>query len=162
MAQHRMGKVISADGSNFVCYSRYGKEYTVTKGLEMCYSDSEESYQNEIKFQTLLSEKGVAPRLIKKDMKVKKKGNIFMMWVSEDAGLPVDDQDIPACNELLDKLYDEGIIVTPYLWKNWFVKGFDGKIRMTDFKLAEQYDEPIGKHNRKYLLPSTSETSSTA
>ncbi len=162
MAQHRMGKVISADGDNFVCYSRYGKEFTVTKGLALCFPDSEESYQNNINFQTLLSEKGYAPRLIKKDMKVKKKGNIFMMWISEDAGLPVEDEDIPACNELLDKLYDEGIIVTPYIWKSWFVKGFDGKIRMTDFTLTEQFDEPIEKENRRYLRPSAPETSSTA
>ena len=162
MAQHRMGKVISADGDNFVCYSRYGKEYTITKGLFMGYSDSEESYQNEVKFQALLSEKGVAPRLIKKDIKANKKGRMFMMWISEDAGLPIEDEDIPACNVLLDKLYDEGIIVTPYVLKSWFIKGFDGNIRMTDFTLTEQFDEPIEKQDRRYLRASTSEPSSTS
>ena len=162
MAQHRMGKVISADGDNFVCYSRYGTEFTVTKGLTLSFPDSEESYQNNIYFQTLLSEKGFAPRLLKKDMKVKKKGNIFVMWISEDAGLPIEDEDIPACNILLDKLYDEGIIVTPYVLKSWFIKGFDGNIRMTDFTLTEQFDEPIETKDRKYLRSSTSKPSSTA
>ena len=162
MAQHRMGKVISADGDNFVCYSRYGTEFTVTKGLALVYPDSEESYQNNIYFQTLLSEKGFAPRLLKKDMKVKKKGNIFVMWISEDAGLPIEEEDIPACNILLDKLYDEGIIVTPYVLKSWFIKGFDGNIRMTDFTLTEQFDEPIEEKDRKYLRPSTSKPSSTS
>ena len=161
MVDHRMGKVLHADTDNFVCYSKYENEFTITKGLAMCYSDSEENYKNEINFQTLLSEKGYAPRLIRKDMKVKKKGNIFMMSISEDVGLPVEDEDIPACNEVLDKLYDEGIIVTPYICKNCFVKGYDGKIRMTDFKLTEQYDEPIGQHNRKYLLSCATETSKT-
>ena len=146
-----MGKVISADGDNFVCYSRYGNEYTVTKGLFMGYSDSEKNYQNEIEYQTILSEKGFAPRLIKKDIKANKNGKKFVMWISEDAGLPIEESDIPACNEILDKMYDEGFIPSEFCMRQEFVKGFDGKIRMTDFKFAEYFDEPIEQKYRVYV-----------
>jgi hypothetical protein len=120
----------------------------------MCsaYEDSKDLYTNQIRFQTLLSEKGLAPRILKQDIKARKDGMPFLLLVSEDAGLPIEDCDIASANEYLDTLYDMGIILHWYVDKKMFVKGFDGKIRSTDFKMTEHYDEPIGKHNRKYLL----------
>ncbi len=148
----KFGKLISADTDNFVRYGKYGKEFVVFKGLFMGHDDSQELYNREINYQELLSKDGLAPRILKKNVKADKNKRKFLMWISEDAGLPIEESDVPEANKLLDILYDRGIILH---WiiprKELFVKGFDGKIRITDFKQTETYEEPIGKHNRKYI-----------
>lgn len=147
----KFGKLISADTDNFVRYGKYGKEFVVMKGLFMGYDDSQELYDQEIKYQELLSVDGLAPRILKKNVKADKSNRRFLMWISEDAGLPIEEADVPEANKILDILYDRGIILNWYVDQRMFVKGFDGKIRVTDFKQTEAYDEPIGKHNRKYI-----------
>ncbi len=147
----KFGKLISADTDNFVRYGKYGSEFVVFKGLFMGYDDSQELYDQEINYQELLSKDGLAPKLLKKNVKADKNNRKFVMWICEDAGLPIEKADVPEANKLLDILYDRGIILNWYVEQCMFVKGFDGKIRVTDFKQAETYDEPIGKHNRKYI-----------
>ena len=144
----KFGKLISADGDNFVRYAKYDKDFVVVKGLYTGYTDSYDLYMQEMKYQVLLSEKGFAPKLIRKDIRTLKDKRKFVMWVSEDAGLPIEEEDVPSANKLLDDLYDMGIILDPYLCQQLFVKGFDNKIRVTDFKNTETYS---GKHNRKYI-----------
>jgi len=139
--------MISCDGDNVVFYSKYEDRLTVTKGLNTSYEDLQEFYTNEIHYQTLLSEFDIAPKILKKDIKE----DNFMYWISEDAGLPIKDCDISDANRLLDIVYDMGIIINWRPHISQFVKGFDDKIRIVDFKHTEKYDEPIGKHNRKYL-----------
>lgn len=149
---HTLGSIISADQTNFVRYSKYGSTYTITKGICAEYEDSYDVYKAETQNQEKLASLGYAPRLIIKDICVIMDGTRFALWISEDCGLPVGPQDVPAVNAYLDELYDRGIILTPYTpYSYMFVKGFDGKIRATDFKNTEFYTESIGKHNRKYL-----------
>jgi hypothetical protein len=152
--RNRLGSLISADGDNYVYYSKYGDTFVVTKGLYTGYSDSEDLYLNEIYFQERLAEDGLAPRILAKDILRNRKGREFKEWISEDAGLPVEIADIAAVNAYLDVLYDKGVILYPYtIHHSLFVKGFDGKIRATDFKQTEDCGEPLGKHNRRYLAP---------
>ena len=139
--------MISCDGDNVVFYSKYEDRLTITKGFSMVHQDSQEFYMNEIQYQTLLSEIDIAPKLLKKDIKE----NNFMYWISEDAGLPIEECDIPDANRILDIVYDMGIIINWRPHMSHFVKGFDDKIRITDFKHATKYDKPIEKENRKYL-----------
>lgn len=149
---HTMGKVISDDSSNFVRYSRYGIRYTVTKGLCMDYPDSMDLYTRETTVQEQLAALDLAPKLLRKDIPAKRRGRPFLMWISEDAGLPIEEADVPAANALLDTLYDTGLVLhVDYVHSSHFVKGFDGKIRVTDFKHTEHYADPIPKEERKYL-----------
>ena len=148
---HTIGAIITADCDQFVRYSKYDSKFTVTKGMCMDLEDCADLYANQIKFQELLSQQDLAPRIVAKDIKARYKNIKFMLIVSEDVGLPIEESDIPAANDLLDALYDQGIILHWCLHQSLFVKGFDGKIRVTDFKQTELYDEPIGKHNRKYV-----------
>lgn len=143
--------MISCDGDNIVEYSTYNGKCTVTKGLCFDFEDLKEFYTNEIHYQTMLSELDIAPRIIKKDIKGLRKKQNFVFWISEDAGLPIEDSDIPDANRILDIVYDMGIIINWRPHKSHFVKGFDNKIRITDFKHTEKYNEPIGKHNRRYI-----------
>lgn len=147
----KIGTTISADTDNFVRYCKYDKRFAVVKGLFTGLDDALELYERELEFQTLLTEKGFAPKLLAKDIEGDKKGRMFVLWVSEDAGLPIEDQDIPAANMLLDELYDMGIILHWAPSKHLFVKGFDGKIRVTDFKQTEKHASPVTKDNRKYI-----------
>jgi hypothetical protein len=152
LPENRLGLLISADGDNFVYYSKFGNTFAVTKGLAADLDDSDDLYENEIAFQEDLAKSGLAPRVLAKNIVVTRKGMKFNVWISEDAGLPVTVEDIPDVNEFLDILYERGIILYPYtMHPSLFVRGFDGKIRATDFKQTEEYDEPIGKHNRRYL-----------
>lgn len=150
-APYKIGAVISADTDNFVQYINYDNKYGVLKALYFLLDDSIELYKKEIETQEKLYELGVAPKLIKKRIQLEKKGRPFLGWISEDAGLPIEDEDIPEANKVLDLLYDEGIFLNYYPCKEMFVKGFDNKIRVTDFKFVEVYEEPIGKHKRKYI-----------
>jgi len=147
----KFGKTISADQDNFVRYGKYGKEFVVIKGLFMGLDDSKTLYDQEIKFQEALSAEGFAPRLLKKNIKADKSGRTFMVWVSEDAGLPIEEEDVPAANKLLDELYERGIVLSFLIDQRMFVKGFDGKIRVTDFKHAEIFEDPILKDKRVYI-----------
>jgi hypothetical protein len=149
--EHKFGTIISADTDNFVQYIKYENKYGVLKALYFLLDDSIEMYAKEIETQEKLAEIDVAPKLIRKQVRLEKKGRPFIGWISEDAGLPIEDSDIPEANKLLDLLYDRGIFLSYYPHKSMFVKGFDGKIRATDFKAVETYEEPIGKHNRKYI-----------
>jgi hypothetical protein len=99
----------------------------------------------------MLSKHGMAPRLIQKDVEFQKDNQTYWLIVSEDVGMPISEEDVPAVNTYLDVLYDMGIILHWFIDKQMFVKGFDGKIRTTDFRMTEMYEESIGKHNRKYL-----------
>ena len=143
----KLGKVISADFDTKVWYSKLGNRFTVTKALYTCHSDSEEMYQNEIKIQTLLAEKGLAPKLLEKDDRSTKH---YVMWTSEDAGLPITENDVEAANSYLDTLYDMGVLLFSVGQDN-FLKGWDGKIRTTDFKVAELLSQPITKDKREYI-----------
>jgi phenylalanyl-tRNA synthetase beta subunit len=147
----KAGKVISADTDNFVRYCKYKDKYAVVKALHFLNDDTPELYEKEIKTQEKLYNLGVAPKLLTKYVKLQKKDRVFVGWISEDAGLPIEDADIPEANKVLDRLYDEGIFLSYFPDKHMFVKGFDDVIRVTDFKNVEAYEEPIGKHNRKYI-----------
>jgi len=147
----KVGRVISADTDNFVRYCKYKDNYAVVKALYFLNDDTPELYEKEIKMQERLYNLGVAPKLLTKYVKLQKKDRIFVGWISEDAGLPIEDEDIPEANNVLDRLYDEGIFLSYFPDRSMFIKGFDGVIRVTDFKNVEAYEEPIGKHNRKYI-----------
>jgi hypothetical protein len=134
--------MISNDTDNFVIYSKHEGRFTVTKALFEGCSDTQELYKKEIAFQVLLAEKGLAPRLLKKDIKGMFKGRRFIMWISEDAGLPIEEQDVAEANKVLTQMWDSGITLTGALHKGLFVKGFDGKVRLTDFKHAEYCENP--------------------
>lgn len=149
--QIKFGKMISADTDNFVQYCKYENNFAVVKGLFAGYDDSFENYDREIKYQEMLSEKGLAPKLLTMNIKAGKNKRKFVLWVSEDVGFPIEDDDIPDANKVLDELYDMGIILSWCISKELFVKGFDGNIRVTDFKHTEMYEESIAKHNRKYI-----------
>ncbi len=74
------------------------------------------------------------------------------MWTSTDAGLPVDSKtDRDDINTYLDVLYDKGIVLHWRLDWDMFVRGFDGRIRATDFKAAEQHPQPIPREERRYM-----------
>lgn len=151
MGEHKLEQVIHADLFDFVRYSRLGKEYTVTKGLCTELSDAEELYAREIRFQEMLAKLDFAPKILKKGIRAKKDGMKYVMWVSADAGLPIEDADIPEANKLLDHIYNLQIV---YHWsphKSHFVKGFDGKIRVTDFKQTELLGSAIPKEVRRYV-----------
>ena len=135
---YTFGKLISADGD----FVRYSSKFTVTKGML-----DEEEYKNQITFQTLLSKKGLAPSIIQKDVK----HNNHTLIVSSDAGLPLEQKDIPLANKYLDTLYDMGIDLHWCLHISHFVKGFDGKIRATDFRQTKLYTEAIKKDKRVYI-----------
>lgn len=145
------GKTISADQDNFVRYGKLGKDFVVIKGLFMGHDDSRHLYDQEIKFQQALAAEGFAPKLLKKGTKAEKSGRPFMVWVSEDAGLPIEEEDVPAANKLLDELYDRGVVLSWMIDQRMFVKGFDGKIRVTDFKNTEIFEDPILKDKRTYI-----------
>ena len=136
--------MISNDTDNFVEYTR---KFTVTKGLYTGYEDSEELYTREIEFQSILSEYDYAPRLIETGIKRVINGREFITWVSQDVGLPITEKDVLQANILLKNIYDMGISLTWCLHQSQFVKGFDGKVRVTDFKHAEKVLNPI----RQYL-----------
>jgi|LauGreDrversion4_2_1035121.scaffolds.fasta_scaffold14580_4 hypothetical protein len=148
---YKLGTIISADGDNFVQYIKYDNKYGVLKALYFLLDDSIELYAKEVETQQKLYELGVAPKLIKNQVRLEKKGRPFIGWISEDAGLPIEDSDIPEANKVLDLMYDQGIFLSYFPHKSMFVKGFDNKIRATDFKAVESYEEPIGKHKRKYI-----------
>lgn len=147
-----LGEVIRADG-NAVWYSSYDGKYTVTKGMPISkHTDSVEVYEHEIRFQHLLSKRGFAPRLIAFNIEKRWKNRNYLLWVSEDAGLPIEVPDIPSANKLLDSLYDIGIVLTPYTFHpDMFLKGFDGKIRVVDFKHTVQHPVPISESERRYI-----------
>ena len=147
----KLGSYISADTDNFVCYCKYGNKFAVTKGLFAGLDDSFETYEREIKNQEKFAEMDWAPKLLKVNVRALKKGRKFVMWVSEDAGLPIEDSDIPAANALLDEMYEKGYVLSDVISRQNFVKGFDGKIRVTDFKNAEIFEHPILKDKRTYI-----------
>lgn len=147
----KLGSYISADTDNFVCYCKYGNTFAVTKGLFAGLDDSFEVYEREIKNQEKFAELGWAPKLLQINVRALKKGRKFVMWVSEDAGLPIEDADISAANALLDEMYDKGYVLSDTIFREHFVKGFDGKIRVTDFKNAEIFEHPILKDKRVYI-----------
>jgi len=135
-------RMISNDTDNFVEYTKYNGAYAVMKGLFTGNDDTAEMYKREIEYQTMLSEYGYAPRLLQTGMKRIIKGREFITWISEDAGLPIQERDVLQANVLLKSLYDMGIELTWSLHQNLFVKGFDGKVRVTDFKHAEKTLSP--------------------
>ena len=143
--------MISNDGNNFVVYSKHEGRFTVTKALFQGCSDTQELYSKEIEFQTFLSATGLAPRILKKDIVADYKGRPFLMWISEDAGLPIERTDMLAANDLIDNLWDVGVKIAEYVHKGMFVKGFDGKVRVTDFKHSEWVAENKQETNRVYL-----------
>ena len=149
---YKFGHLISADTDNFVQYLKYDERFAVIKGLSLLGpEDTPDVYAKEIEMQERLYNLGFAPKLLRRQVKLERKGKPYIGWISEDAGLPIEDSDIPAANKILDELYDYGILFNYYPEKRMFLKGFDGKIRVTDFKHVESYEEPIGKHNRKYI-----------
>jgi hypothetical protein len=136
--------MISADGDKFV---RYSSDFTVTKGLMLNLSDTAEIYQRQIRVQSLLAERGLAPRILRKDIV---EGN-FITWVMEDAGLPIEQSDEDEANRLLDTLYDMGINYSWTIHQSHFLRGFDKKLRIIDFQHTEQEDKPITTSQRIYL-----------
>lgn len=147
----KIGSIISSDTDNFVCYCRYGKTFAVAKGLFDGLDDSLEIFKRETKNQRKFAEMGWAPNLLKTNVRAMRNNRKFMVWVSEDAGLPIEDADIPAANALLDEMYDKGYMISETPYKQLFVKGFDGKIRVTDFKNAEIFEHSILKDKRTYI-----------
>lgn len=147
----QIGIVISSDTDNFVRYCKYHKQFAVVKALRLALDDAVDVYEKEINNQTRLSHVGASPKLLRKKVILKKNERLFLGWISEDAGLPIEEDDINATNEFLDSLYDKGIVVSWYIDQHMFVKGFDNKIRVTDCKNVEFYDEPIEKDKRMYI-----------
>jgi hypothetical protein len=147
----KFGKLISSDTDNFVQYCKYDGKLAVIKGLFAGHDDSFDLYHQEMKYQYMLSEMGYAPEILEMNIKGSRNGRKFVLWISEDGGLPIEEDDVELANQLLDELYEKGIILHWHISKELFVKGFDGKLRVTDFKQTEFYEESIGKHNRKYI-----------
>jgi hypothetical protein len=144
--------MISNDTDNFVVYSKHEGRFTVTKALFQGCWDTQELYRKEMEFQTFLSKRGLAPKILKRDIVAEHKGRSFLMWISEDAGLPIERTDIKAANDLIDEMWDAGVKIAEYVHKGMFVKGFDGKVRVTDFKHSEWVlAENIQESNRLYL-----------
>ena len=144
--------MISNDTDNYVMYVKHEKKFAVAKALFAGYSDWQELYNKEIEFQTFLSAHDLAPFLLEKRKMIQVAGRPFVTWISEDAGLPIEKEDIEAANDVIDRLWDVGVKIHDYVDPKMFVKGFDGKIRVTDFKnaewvIAENEDTP----KRQYL-----------
>ena len=72
--ENRLGLLISADGDNFVYYSKFGNTFAVTKGLCADMDDSDDLYENEIAFQEDLAKSGLAPRVLAKNIVVTRRG----------------------------------------------------------------------------------------